>query len=270
MDTRSGKKNTKNTKKPMSDVSEKSTTSGHEAHGVEEPVTNNGIWELLCTIRSDITKILDENKRQSEVIQELKKSIEFESGKREDLEKRCKKLEDDLNSTRKVLEDSEKKRALEDGKLEDLEQYTRKYNLEVSGLSCERDSTDRELIILMAKTLDVELDDKDMDIVHRLNVKNGTPPIIIRFSTYQAKQRLYKARKLARNIDWSSIFGYHTSVYINENLTKKRRNLFMVTRRSVKLNTWFGCWTIDGKIFLKKTQESKPYIIRSVEDINKS
>ncbi|KXJ09605.1 hypothetical protein AC249_AIPGENE9451 [Exaiptasia diaphana] len=136
-------------------------------------------------------------------VPELTKSIEFESKKREDLEEKCKNLENNLKSTMEALKTSEEKRVVEESKLDELEQYTRKYNLE----------------------------------------------IIMLFSTYQAKQRLYMAMKLTFNVDWSAVFGYQTAVYINENLIKKRKNLFMETRRAVKLNHWFGCWTVDGKSF---------------------
>jgi len=66
----------------------------------------------------------------------------------------------------------------------------------------EREEEDNvENIVNLGKGLKVNLTRGDFDIVHRLNTKSKskTRPIIVRFSNYNAKSQLYKARINLRN-----------------------------------------------------------------------
>ena len=51
-------------------------------------------------------------------------------------------------------------------------------------------------VVTVAKRLQVNLTPSDIDIVHRMNTKSKDKPrpIIARFSNYNAKSKLYKAR----------------------------------------------------------------------------
>ena len=130
-------------------------------------------------------------------------------------------------------------------------------------------TTDREIVLALSKEIGAEMSNYDLDIVHRLKVKNGIPPIIVRFTSYQAKQRLYKVKKNCRDKDWSSVLGDSMRIYINENLTRRRAQLFKKAREAVKSKQLAGCWTIDGKIFAKKSMGSYPVQIHKEEDIMK-
>ena len=56
---------------------------------------------------------------------------------------------------------------------------------------------------------------------------------------------------------------------MNENLTYLRRNLFAKVRKFKKDNHWHSAWTLDGKIFIKKSQEEQPKIIDTEGDLTK-
>ena len=62
----------------------------------------------------------------------------------------------------------------------------------------------------------------DIDIVHRMNMKNKDKPrpIIARFSNYNAKSKLYKANLNLRNADLKDVGA--EKIFINENLTAWR------------------------------------------------
>ena len=78
----------------------------------------------------------------------------------------------------------------------------------------------------LGKLLDVNLTHGDIDIVHRIKIKsteNQSRPIIVRFTSYNAKSRLCKARLHLRNV-FSQDLG-PGKIYINENLTEWRAEL---------------------------------------------
>jgi len=83
----------------------------------------------------------------------------------------------------------------------------------------EREEEDNvENIINLGKSLKVNLTRGDFDIVHRLNTKNKTKtrPVIARFSNYNAKSQLNKARINLRN---ATLHHPGTEkIFINENL----------------------------------------------------
>ena len=65
------------------------------------------------------------------------------------------------------------------------------------------------------------------------------------------------------------IFQGADIVYINENLTRRRRELFANVWKRKKAEQWHSTWTIDGKIFMKLSLGDQPVRIYSQEDLDK-
>lgn len=153
---------------------------------------------------------------------------------------------------------------------DDLNQYQRKHNLEVHGIP-EKDGEDLETIIeALARELEIEdIEYNDIDIVHRLPSKRSPKPIIVKFKSYDDKKRLYESRfKLRKwsNTEEEKLNGAN-KVYINENLTPTRRQLFNTVRQRARQNGWYNVFTIDGKIFLKKVKGQRSARITSEADL---
>ena len=89
-----------------------------------------------------------------------------------------------------------------EGSHDDLEQYTRKFNLVIHRIPERQEEDNVENVISLGNILKVNLTRGDIDIGHRLNTKSKTKtrPIIVRFSNYNAKSQLYKARINLRNV----------------------------------------------------------------------
>ena len=154
--------------------------------------------------------------------------------------------------------------------IDDLEQYTRKHNLEIHGISETQEENIPEKIIKLGKILNVHISNNDIDICHRMATRrtNGDPrPIIVRFISYRAKNELYRARKLLKSVSLNNYFHNKKAVYINENLTSYRRDLFAKVRKFRKDNQWHSARTIDGKIFVRKSQSDQVKRIYGVEDL---
>ena len=95
-------------------------------------------------------------------------------------------------------------------------------------------------------------------------------PIIVRFKSYRAKKELYGTRKNLKNQNLHGrIFQGAGIVYINENLTRMRCELFAKVWRRKKSEKWHSAWTIDGKIFMKTSLTDQPVRIYSQEDLDR-
>lgn len=154
--------------------------------------------------------------------------------------------------------------------IDDLEQYTRKHNLEIHGISETPEENIPEKIIKLGKVLNVHIANNDIDICHRMATRrtNGDPrPIIVRFKSYRAKNELYKARKHLKSVSLNNYFHNTKVVYINENLTSYRRGLFAKVRKFRKDNHYHSAWTIDGNIFVRKSQSDQVKRIYEFEDL---
>ena len=97
----------------------------------------------------------------------------------------------------------------------------------------------------------------DVDIVHRLRRKtNGaSQPIIVCFSNYRVKSELYKARLNLKKLNLGELNAER--IFINENLTSWRANLFREARKVKKKYPNGRAWTIYRKIFLKTDINAK-------------
>ena len=76
--------------------------------------------------------------------------------------------------------------------------------------------------------------------------RNKPRDIIIKFATYRARQKLYKARTLTKD----------RGVFIYEHLTKARSELLFEARRRVKSKQLKSAWSSDGTILIKFNNET--------------
>ena len=89
----------------------------------------------------------------------------------------------------------------------------------------------KKIMLRMLLILKVNLTRGDIDIVHRLNTKKKTKtrPMIVRFSNYNAKSQLFKARTNLLN---ATLHELRAEIFIKENLTAWRVTGYLATRET--------------------------------------
>ncbi|XP_068738439.1 uncharacterized protein [Montipora capricornis] len=201
--------------------------------------THDDMWKMLLDIKSDLSKILTENLALRKDVEELKAAVHFNDSNMSALKTAVdqiaasvKKYEEDLAQHKSAISKLDKSFHDLEVNQDSLEQYTRKYNVEIHGFPEQQDENLKDIISSIAGKLNVNIRSQDIDIVHRLYRKPPTvKPIIVRFSSYTKKQEFYQARFKLREVDLSSLFpgeALHT-LYINENLTSRRKELLAKT-----------------------------------------
>ena len=60
-----------------------------------------------------------------------------------------------------------------------------------------------------------------------------------------------------------------TNLYINEHLTKQRKDLFYAARTVKRENKYEYLWTANGKVFMKKSNVHARIAIKSMSDLEK-
>lgn len=160
-------------------------------------------------------------------------------------------LKENIRQKDELILQLETKIELLELKQDDQEQYSRRNSLRIYGLQeSDGENLMESLPNLLSKEtgLDPPMQKEEICRVHRVGRKvpeKRPRPIILKFATYQARERLFKKRLLLKK---SSALQ---SVFINEDLTKRRSRLLYDARMLKKGSKITDVWTKDGKIFIK-------------------
>ena len=133
---------------------------------------------------------------------------------------------------------------------DNLEQYSRRNSVRMTGLK-EADTEDLYATVLEVVNskaqLTPPLEPSDIDRVHRVGRKSEdkTRAVLIKFSTYRARKRVMERRSHLKKVESTS------PVFINEDLTKRRAELFWKARQLKRNNKIHDAWTHDGNIIVK-------------------
>ena len=116
--------------------------------------------------------------------------------------------------------------------VDSAEQYSRRNCLRITGIQETDSEVTDDIVISLARSIDVELSLQDIDRSHRLgrpepgDINTRKPrDIIVKFATYRMRAKFYKARVLTKSRG-------HRGVFVNEHLTKSRGRL--CTRRDAE------------------------------------
>ena len=198
------------------------------------------IKEMLVDIQATVTAILRENQELEQEIPELKSALNANQRETEKLKTQLTKAErandrlrNELNvDTRIKLKDHIEERNKLGEKYDDLEQYSRKNTLEILGVPEGAYTSTDEVVIRIGEAINVDIKPEDIEISHKLKRKTSKP-VIVKFVSHKVKSLLYKARTRLKNVKSSDVFPSYAFAYredqrifINENLTNYRRELF--------------------------------------------
>jgi len=202
---------------------------------------SNFIGNKHDDISADYKAILQTNKQQKQEIRQLNRRTE-------NLQKR--NCDDEI-------------------KIDELEQYDRRQNLELEGVPVTDDEDLVQVTVDLAQKMDVKLNEEDISIVHRLPLRqrpgrtrssssNTTkhPTIIVRFISRLKRNEMYANRSKAKYIE---DFGIHhmNSLYVNENLTQRRKRLFWLAKQKAKELNYRFWWSNNGQIYVRENKESE-------------
>ncbi|KAK6176003.1 hypothetical protein SNE40_002656 [Patella caerulea] len=132
---------------------------------------------------------------------------------------------------------------------DDLEQYGRRNCIRISGIAESPNETVESKAIDVLKQIIPDIAPTDIQNSHRVgkSILGNPKKIIVRLSSYKTKVSIMRGKKIVNSAE--------DNIYINEDLTRYRAHIFKHTRKSFKSNLINGCWTRDGKIFIR---ERKP------------
>ena len=91
--------------------------------------------------------------------------------------------------------------------------------------------------------------------------------------SYKKRREFYKGRFYLKETNITEIIGIaqgyaNGRIFVNENLTQYRQEVLAKARKMKKANKIFRVWTVDGKIFVRKTEDSRPVRISEIWELD--
>ncbi len=171
-------------------------------------------------------------------------------------------LLEDVN-TKLCIENSELKAKVNllELKLDDQEQYSRRNLVRISGIEEHKGENTDDLVLDLSRKIGSNLTLTELDRTHRVGKPSPNKPrdIIVKFTSYRARQELYLCRKELKDHGFEKTF-------INEDLTAKRSALLFSARSLTKTGHLLGAWSSDGKILIKD-RNSKIIKVNTASDL---
>ncbi|CAC5368010.1 unnamed protein product [Mytilus coruscus] len=246
-------------------------------------VLNTIIPVLAEKISETLTPLIEEQVQKciAAYVEPIKKSInEHEAKINDHTEKICRqfiwinKIDTQLKENSRILDlwDSElearhKKAKDMDSRLESQEQYSRRTSLRFHNIQVPVDghgkilhpvNTDDKILSICNSQLGLNLSINDISRSHVIGkAKYGKCQVIVRFMSYRTKDMVYTNKKyLKHNED---------GIFITENLTKFRTDL---TKKLSQMKYNNQIHASDGRIFVKRAENSRKKLINSFDDIS--
>lgn len=133
------------------------------------------------------------------------------------------------------------------------EQYSRRNCLRITGVPEEATENTDDIVLKLATDLGTDVQLNDIDRSHRVGrvsaARTRPRDIIVKFSTFRARQKLYKVRTSLKDKGYNRIF-------LNEDLTKVRSKVLFDARLIVKAKRAKSAWTSDGTILIRDLNDT--------------
>ena len=187
----------------LTNVNDDETTS--DANKKETPPNTNAEdislldLKMLVDIQITVSNILRESTKLANEVAELRSAIQQQKGELINVKtvlaktrKQQDGLEIQLAAERKKTKDQEAEIAELYDLQDALEQYTRKNSLEIHGVSESTYTSTEEVALNLAAALNVDINQNDIEISHKLR-KKAIKPIIVKFQSHTCttKARMY-------------------------------------------------------------------------------
>lgn len=178
-------------------------------------------------------------------------------------------IDSQTENLQKDITDLKNTIAIQAAQIDRLDQIIKNKNVRITGLKPELDiggrlassqSCIKSALDMFNQKLGVPMVSQEVDDAYLIGKPNQNPTIILKFLTSNAKSSIMQQR--------TKLKGIQPPTYINDDLTKKRADLFKSARICARDKKIYSTWSRNGNIYFKKTQDSPPKVLNDLSDID--
>lgn len=227
------------------------------------------IMTKLAVMGSDLAEVRD---GQAHVVS----SISFLSAKFDEMSKRLDELQTTNDGLKKTNDDLQNRVTKLEADVRNLELYSRRQNIEITNVPESSDENIDNIVMQVLSHVDATITPSDVDVTHRIGqsseAKSKPRPIIVKFKSRRARDKIYERRKSLKDLKVKDLVGGMRgdgNVFINENLLPSTKDLLYKANLARKSKNYRYLWTSNGRVLVKKNADSPAILIASEADIAK-
>ncbi len=179
-------------------------------------------------------------------------------------------LKNEIAELKECIQEKDTKIQLMSTEIDELKQEQKRNSVKINGLPEANEDFEENTAEVVSNFITTKMDIPmlkwQIESVHRVGKKERgkNRPIVLRFLSHDKKIQVMKAKKKLR--DPSARPG--EQVYINDDLTEVRANIFKTARQAVKDKKIFSTWVFGGRIFVKIKATDNPTLVKSLSGMN--
>lgn len=153
-------------------------------------------------------------------------------------------------------------------KIDDIEQLNIGNSVKIKGIPKTTNENCTDIVQAISKKINLDVSIKSTFRIH--STSTNTNILVVDFTSLDMKKdfiRKVKTMKINAKMI-SNSWPEYSRIYVNERLTKYRRNLFTKTRNACKEKNVKYVWTNNVEILIRKIDGGKIFRIKSDDDIN--
>lgn len=202
-------------------------------------------------------------------IGEIKQSLQFMSDSFEEIRSENKLLNELTRKLDTELVRSRTRIVGLENRVSILEQELRSRNIVIMNVPRVKDESVKDIVSKIAGKLEVTLLGDNFSC-SRASRKEDSP-IIVKLTSAELKNRLLSMRRQLKNFtgDSCGLSGANNIIYLNEDLIPSAQLLLSAARKFKRSHSYKYLWISNGRIFLRKSDDSRAFHIKCESDLDK-
>ena len=190
-------------------------------------------------------------------------------------------MKEEIATAQSSMANLEKENELLHSTINDLELYSRRECVEIKGIAYDVNESTDDIVLKIAKDMGLVLKKSDISTSHRIHHYNKGKRSIDGSSDQNISDKeknlnippKIMVKFISRQFCDSFMENRHKikvkEIFINENLTKTKRELFNKCLLFKKENQFKYIWTENGKTHLRRNDESPIIAISNADDLKR-
>ncbi|KAL1453430.1 hypothetical protein WDU94_007570 [Cyamophila willieti] len=215
-------------------------------------------------------------KKMSKKLTDIEEFMGFASSKIDDFTKLMKDIQKKLvtmeveqeKMRQENMEMKSKFKAMEAGMNENAQMFNRN-KVEISNIPTTMTNTNEVVAKVLEKVNGEKIDEKSYGT--EIRKYENQVNVIVQFESVVQRDKIVKKKRAERTVKLGEVMnnGDETNIYINESLTPYYAKLYAEAKKIKREKNYAFIWIRDGKILMKKTEQSRPMRLMAMEDLGK-
>lgn len=199
--------------------------------------------------------------------QDLEKSVQFMSNCFEEQKAEYHRALQEIKVLKKENISLKERILVLESKMDSIESKERANNMIIVGVP-KQTIQEKQIVLKILNSINVQVPEDEILEGTRLK-KREEGPILVKFRNSHIKPEIFRRIKQLKGttVRRCGLEGQDQKIYLNDDLTFKKRELFRLVRETKQKNGYKAAFISNGNIYIKKNEQDAPIKVLSEEDL---